>query len=72
MDFTKRSDFEIGILFSKENYINIATRQSYKPPKLSIGNDVGIFLNNKNNIQQGSDEIPSIISRSINLFEILY
>jgi hypothetical protein len=49
---------------SKDCYEKIGIEQSYKPPKLVIGNDVGIFLNG-NTINK-----TEITSRSINLSTI--
>ncbi len=49
---------------SKENYIKIGIEQTYKPPKLNIETDVGMYLNGNN-----SNNIP-IVYRSINLSSI--
>jgi hypothetical protein len=55
---------------SKEVYIDISSYQSYKPPKLTIGNDLGIYLNNTNNLKSSNLNNQPIISRSINLSSI--
>lgn len=49
---------------SKDDYIRIGVEQTYKPPKLAIGNDVGMYLNGKETINS------SFISRSVNLSSI--